>query len=1020
MLAKLQLPVVAGRLPGRAGRAAIASTVSAMEPAAAVGQIGVTTIVATRDRTPPGGGSATAWPGQVARLERAAGDLAGGPRSVVAGDQAGLVPGSSLRTVLHGRATERSVIDRLLSGVRAGHGGALVIRGEVGIGKTTLLDYAAVAAGTATTRNATVGGTAPPGRVAVRVLRGAGIQSEAVLPFAGLHLLLGSVLERRARLPRPQREALEAAFGLRQAGSCDRFLVGLAVLSLLAELVEDGPLVCLVDDAQWLDRASAEALVFTARRLDAEPIATVFASRDHDAPFPAQGLPELRLGGLDAAAAAALLAEHGGGGLPHGAADRILAEARGNPLGLVELAVACRHTPASADGWPGPGALALTDRLQEAFGGQVRRLAGPTQTLLLAAAAEGGGDLGVVGQAARALGVAVADLRPAEQAGLVRTADDTVTFRHPLVRAAVYQGAALDQRLAVHRALAEASRGPADADRRAWHLAAAATGPDEQVAAELERAAATAVARGGYAAAAAASQRAVQLTVDPPAHARRLALAAEAAMEVGDLDRARGLAARAAGQSSDPVVRARLAGVRALADFAQGRLPTAHRLLVEGAALSGGRDRPRAVRMLMDALHIAWFLGDRVLIAEDAKRLKVLGGSVGEPMVPLVRLVLWSAAQADERPRDGLRRLADVMGQARHWRAGDRDLAMIAMACLVMGRNADARDLSAGLVADARAQGRVGSLPALLTCLAQALAFDGRHGDALARAGEALRIAQDTGQLQWTVEATAILAYLAAVDGDEARCRRLVDAALATHAASAGTPWARWALGLLDLGRGRLDSALVQLEAIFRGPMRHHGSALRSIPDLVEAAVRLGQRQRAAEPLARFCRWAARADEPSTDALVERCRALVADDDDAEQHYLAALELQQGAFQQARTQLLYGAWLRRARRKSDARGQLRAAAEGLDRSNATPWAELARVELRATGAGTPAPARSGLPHLTPQELQVTRLAAEGLSNRDIAAQLFLSPRTVGYHLYKAYPKLGVTSRGQLDPATLGR
>jgi DNA-binding CsgD family transcriptional regulator len=988
----------------------------------------VTTITATRDGTPPGSGSATARPGLVARLERVAGD----PRSVVAGDQAELAPGSSVCGVLHGRATERSVIDRLLAGARAGRGGALVIRGEVGIGKTTLLDYAALAAGAATTGDGASGGAASgdavsPGRAAVRVLRGAGIRSEAELTFAGLHLLLGPVLERRASLPRLQRETLEVASGLRQAGpaeSCDRFLVGLAVLSLLAELTEDGPLVCLVDDAQWLDRASAEALVFAARRLDAEPIAIVFAARDHDVPFPVPGLPELQLGGLDVAAAVALLAGHGGAGLPYGARDRILAEARGNPLGLIELALACRHTPSSTGGWLGPGALALTDRLREAFGGQVRRLAGPTQTLLLAAAAEGSGDLGVVGQAARALGVAVADLGPAEQAGLVRTVDDRVAFCHPLVRAAVYQGAALDRRLAVHRALAEASCGPADADRRAWHLAAAATGPDEQVAAELERAAATAMARSGYVAAAAASRRAVELTTDPAAQARRLALAAEAAAEVGDLDRTRRLAARAAGQTNDPVVRARLASVRALADFAQGRLPSAHRLLLEGAALSGERDGSRAAAMLMNALHIAWFLGDRALIADTAERLKVLVGSVEEPLMPLVQLVLWSAAQADEWSRDGLRRPADVMGQPRRWPTGDRGLVVIAMACLVIGRDADARDLSAGLVADARAQGRIGPLPALLTCLAQALAFDGRHGDALAAAGEALRIAQDTGQQQWIVEATAIMAYLAAVDGDEARCRQLVDAAItapAPYAAAAGTPWVRWALGLLDLGHGRLDGALVQLEAIFRGPMCYHGSALRSIPDLVEAAVRLGQPQRAAEPLARFCRWAARADTPSTDALVERCHALVAhDDDDAEQHYLAALKVHQGAFQQARTQLLYGAWLRRARRKSDARSQLHAAVEGLDRSNATPWAELARVELRATGVSTPPPARTGLPHLTPQELQVARLAAEGLSNRDIAAHLFLSPRTVGYHLYKAYPKLGVTSRGQLDPATLGR
>jgi ATP/maltotriose-dependent transcriptional regulator MalT len=325
------------------------------------------------------------------------------------------------------------------------------------------------------------------------------------------------------------------------------------------------------------------------------------------------------------------------------------------------------------------------------------------------------------------------------------------------------------------------------------------------------------------------------------------------------------------------------------------------------------------------------------------------------------------------------------------------------------------------LVADAREQGRIGSLPALLTCLAQALVLDGRHRDALASASEARQIAQDTGHTQWTVEANAIMAYLAAVDGDEARSRQLVDAALAapaTHAASAGTPWARWALGLLELGRGRLDTALDQLEAIAAGPMRDHGSALQSIPDLVEAAVRLGQPQRATEPLARFCQWAARADTPSTDALMERCHALLEVDGDAERHYLAALKLHVASFEQARTQLLYGAWLRRARRKADARTQLRAAVDYLDRIGATPWAERARAELRATGTTIPRPGRTGQLGLTPQELQVARLAAQGLSNRDIAAQLLLSPRTVGYHLYKAYPKLGVTSRSQLDPATL--
>src|SRR6266545_6421338 len=471
-----------------------------------------------------------------------------------------------------------SVIDGLLASARAGCSGVLVIRGEPGIGKTALLDYAACRAGVE----------------GVRVLRGAGVESETELPFAGLHLLFGSALERCSALPPPQRDALDAAFGLRHAGPDDGLLVGLAVLSLLAGLAGDGRLVCLVDDAHWLDRPSARALVFAARRLHREGIAVVVAAGDHHRPFPAPGLPELRLGGLDAAAAAALLGEHGAG-LPAQVRDRVLAQARGNPLGLIELPAAYRDGLVPAAG-AGPAAgLGLTDRLRQAFGGQVRRLPEPTQTLLLVAAAQGSGELAVVLAAAATLGVAAADLGPAERAGLVVVADGTVRFRHPLVAAAVYQGAVLSRRQGVHRALADAWRGLADADRRAWHLAAAAPGPDEQAAAALEGAAAKAIAAGGYAAAAAAAQRAVQLTADPAAHARRLTLAAQAAAETGELDGARRLAERAAAHTTDPVLQARLAGVRAVADFAQGRLNTAHRLRAAPARRAGrpGPARPR-------------------------------------------------------------------------------------------------------------------------------------------------------------------------------------------------------------------------------------------------------------------------------------------------------------------------------------------------------------------------------------------------------------------------------------------
>jgi DNA-binding CsgD family transcriptional regulator/tetratricopeptide (TPR) repeat protein len=915
--------------------------------------------------------------------------------------------------VLYGRAVEQSVIEQLLADANGGRSGVLVIRGDPGIGKTALLDYAA--------RSAKV---APgPDGVGMRVIRVRGVESEAELPFAGLHLLLRSALDHLPALPQTQQDALGAALGLRRAGPHDRFLVGVAVLSLLAELAEGRPLLCLVDDAHWLDRASASALVFAARRLDAEGIAIIFAARDNHAVFPASGLRVLRLSGLDAASAAALLADHAGELAPF-TRSRILAEARGNPLGLIELGAAYLASPPALPtaGWPGNTTLALTDRLQQAFEGQIRRLPADTRTILLAAASEDSGDLGVLLDAAAALGVEAAALGRAEQAGLIGIADRTVTFRHPLVRAALYQGATLSQRLAVHRALAAALRSPADADRRAWHLAAAATGPDEKVAAELERTAGEARARSGYAAAVAAYERAVQLGTDLEARPGRLAAAAEASVETGDLGHARGLAARAATQTTDPVVRARLANVRARADVAQGQLHAAHRLLVEGAGQIASLDAPQATRMLAYAMHVAWYAGDRGLVADTAGRLTAVGGSLGEPFTSYVQLLLRLAVQAAERPGEDLPPLADLVARAGRARAGSPyDLTMIAIAALVTGRIPDACDLLGTLVTDARALGRIGWLPSLLMCLAQAQLLDGRHSDALASATEALRIARDTGQPQWTSDLNAIMAYLASAEGDQDRCRQLADAALAEPASAsitAARAWVQWALGLLDLGRGRPDTALVQLETIWPGPARFHASTLRSVPDLVEAAVRVGQPERAAEPLARFSDWARRAYVPALEALAERCRALLEAGEEAEQHYLTALKLHDGPFEQARTQLLYGAWLRRARRKSDARTQLRAAIDTLDRIHAASWAEQARAELAAAGATAPRTDRASAPRLTPQEMQVARLAAQGLSNRDIAAQLFLSPRTVGYHLYKAFPKLGITSRSQLDPGAL--
>ncbi|SNS94845.1 AAA ATPase domain-containing protein [Streptosporangium subroseum] len=408
--------------------------------------------------------------------------------------------------MLYGRSAEQGVIDRLLSDSRSGRSGTLLIRGEPGIGKTALLDYAATAA------------------EGLRMIRGTGVESEAELPFAGLHLLLRPVLDQVGALPEHQERALRAAFGLASVEAGDRLLVGLAVLSLLSELAEDGPLLVLVDDAQWLDRASTDALLFAARRLDAEGVVLIFAARE---PFTAPGVPELPVKGLDVASAAALLNTAAGTSVAINPAVRyrLLAEARGNPLALIELPAA-----APSDGT----ALPLTSRVQDAFLSQVRVLPEATQGLLAVAAAEDTGDLDVVLRAAAGFGDFLEDLHPAERAGLVLVDAGTMTFRHPLVRAAVYQGIPPSLRLAVHKALAEALDRPDDADRRAWHLAMSATGPDEEVAAELERTAVRASDRSGYAAAATAYERAARLSARPESRARRLTLAADHWVHHGD------------------------------------------------------------------------------------------------------------------------------------------------------------------------------------------------------------------------------------------------------------------------------------------------------------------------------------------------------------------------------------------------------------------------------------------------------------------------------------------------------
>ncbi|MGW2375506.1 AAA family ATPase [Kitasatospora sp. NPDC001683] len=915
--------------------------------------------------------------------------------------------------MLYGREHEQAAVDGLLARARDGRSGVLLLRGEAGIGKTALLDDAVARAG-----------------AAFRVIRAAGVEYEAELPFAGLSLLLAPGLDRLDVLPGPQRRALEAAFGLGEepTAPADRLLVGLATLGLLAELAAEQPLLCVLDDVQWLDRASLEALLLAARRLQAEGVALLLAARtEGGAPTSERqlGLPEIRVTGLAEADATRLLSERAGPDLPAAVRDRLLAEAAGNPLALTELPVATGPQAHTAGGLP------LTSRLLIAFHGQVTGLPPATQTLLLVAAAEESGELDVVLPAAAGLGIDAEHLTPAEESGLVTvTPDRRIAFRHPLLRSAILQRAPHHQRLTVHRTIAGVLP---EGDRRTWHLALAATAPDAALADALERTAVRTGRRGGHGGAA-AYERAARLTPDRDGATRRLVLAAEAATEEGELDRAEALADEAAARTDSVLAHALLDHVRATAHFWRGSYPTAYRLLLDAAATTGGDgiEPSHAARMLFQAFHAAWYAGEES-VADVLARLAALPLAADDPLAPLARYlptaVLPALGRTAALPAALQSALPTVLPTAREAveaarRAGAEspaDLVQLCGATLVLGRDEETVDLGGELVAEARAKGSLGVMPTLQFFLAEAELFHGRHADAELTATEALALAQDTGQHQWVSQLGALLAYLAALDGRTERCTELATTALATTgpqtaAPAAGHPWAQWALALLDLGQGRAAGAADRLHALTTGPHRHHVSATRAVPDLVEAAVRLGTPERAAEPYERFARWTAAADRPWAEALRLRCQALLGPDELAEPAYRAALDLHATThrpFEHARTALLYGEWLRRTRRRTDARPHLTTALETFDRLSAHPWSARARTELSATGTPAPQAPLTPLHSLTPQELQIARLAAQGLTNRDIAAQLFLSPRTVAHHLYKAYPKLGITSRAAL-------
>jgi DNA-binding CsgD family transcriptional regulator len=906
-------------------------------------------------------------------------------------------------SLLYGRHKERAVIAGLLAEARQGRGGALVIRGEAGIGKHTLLQDAA---------NQATG---------FRLLRATGVQAEVELPFAALHQLLGPILDRLDRVPAPQAHALRGAFGLAETQTeTNRFLVELGVLSLLAVVAAEQPLLCLLAQARWLDPASADALVFVARRLATEPIVVLFAAREGEARhFQAPGLPELHLGGLDPVAAGELLAAQVGPLAPQ-VRDRLIAETGGNPLALLELP-ATLTSQQLAGRAPLPQRLPLSARLQQLFLERVRGLPEATQTLLLIAAAEDTGQLAPILAAGGVLGLDKEALEPAERAGLVQVVHSTLVFRHPLVRSAIYQQATVFGRRAAHRALVEVLQGGLQADRRAWHLAAATQGPDEEVAAALEASADRARRRGGPAAAAAALERAAALTPATGSRARRLVAAAEDLWEAGHTTQAKALLDQLEAGPPEPAVRARAAQVRGHVELASGIPAAACTLLVEGARLVLGSDPSGATELLVLAAQAALAANDLDRIVEeispaiahlpsdDARVKRVADSLVAAGLVQ-------PAAPAQELPARA----------PTTWPPP----ALIWIWPMLIVADPAADDVTADQryawsVAAHRTARTISSLTVALANLAMTETNLGRWPDAITTATEGLRLATETDQHANICYFMVLLAWIAEEQGRSQDCRQLADQALAAATPlrlAAVRAYASWALAHLDLAEGRPQLAMERLLTLADPghPSAHAPTALLATGELVEAAARAHALEGMEAHVARLERWANWTQQVWFLVTARRCRALISQGEDAERHYQAALGTQGIASQplaQARTELAYGQWLRRVHRRVEARPHLRAALELFEQLGATPRAEQARTELRASGETARRRDPSTLIQLTVQERQVSRLAAQGMTNQQIADRMFLSRHTVGYHLHKVYAKLGITARaelGQLD------
>jgi DNA-binding CsgD family transcriptional regulator len=899
---------------------------------------------------------------------------------------------------LTGRGNECEVFDRLLAAVRAGESRALVVRGEPGVGKTTLLQFVAEDASD------------------LKVARAVGVEAEMELPFAGLHQLLAGMLDRVERLPVGQREALRTAFGLSRGSPPDRFLVGLATLSLLSEVAEERPLVCLIDDEQWLDRASAQVLSFVARRLEAESVGMVFAARTQSDDL--TGVPELVVEGLTEADAGELLDSALSVPIDAVVRNRVIRETRGNPLALLELARGL--TPAElAGGFGLPMMTSVSNSIEESFRRQLDALPADTQRLLRLAAADPVGDPVLLWRAAEQLAIPGEAAIPAIEAGLIEIGAQ-VRFRHPFVRSAAYRSMSGEERRNVHSALAWATSPELDPDRRSWHRAHAAARADEGVAGELERSATRAEARGGIAAAAAFLERASELTVDPARRAERALAAAQAKLNAGAPGGAAELLDAAEAGPLGELGRARADLLRAQLTFAVNRGGEAPHLLLNAAKRLEPLDPTLARDTYLEAVSAGQFAGrlaskDDVLAvarsalsappAKNARASDVLLDGLAmliaegyESGAPIVKRALVEFRREDLPAEEAIRwlwlacRTAVDLWDFEGWKLLSERMVARARESGALGA------LALGLTLRIGAHLHAGELSAVTTLQEEVEAINEVTGSHLAPYGPLLHLASQGGEQ----EATALM-------GSTLK-------EVSSRGEGQGVTLVHYSRALLFNGLGRYDDALsaARLATSYPGDL---GFRNFSLAELVEAATRTGDFAAAAEALEQLTKATAPSATDWALGVQALCGALLSDGNTAEELYCEAIaKLERSGVRLAlgRAHLLYGEWLRRERRRMDARKRLRTAHEMFSSMGVNGFATRARRELLATGETVRRHAPEMRDELTAQELHIARLARDGLSNPEIATRLFISPRTVQYHLRKVFIKLGIRSRMELD------